>query len=132
MDPNMQAVIDAMQQQQKHFMQQQQEHFMTTLKTLFNPEMRSTVRSSMPRSDTFDKSKENWAQYIERLNQNFVLHNVTDLDKKRVFLLSSLDLEMYKLLQNLFEELNISEQTFTDLVEKLSNHFKQAIHVQAS
>ena len=104
MDPNVQAVIDAMQQQQKHFMQQQQEHFMTTLKTLFNPETKSTPGLSTPRFDTFDKSKENWAQYIQRLYQHFVLHNVTDLDKKRAFLLSSLDPETYKLLQNLFGE----------------------------
>ena len=93
---------------------------------------RSTPGSSTPRLDTFDKSKENWAQYIERLDQHFVLHNVTDLDKKRAFLLSSLDPETYKRLQNLFGELNVSEQTFADLVEKLSNYFKRAIHVQAS
>ena len=124
MDPNVQAVIDAM--------QQQQEHFMTTLKTLFNPETRSTPGSSTPRLDTLHKSKKNWAQYIERLDQHFVLHNITDLDKKRAFLLSCLDLETYKLLQNLFVELNVSEQTFAELVEKLSSHFKRAIHVQAS
>ena len=132
MVPNVQAVIDAMQQLQKHFNEQQQEHFMTTLKTLINPETRSTPGSSTTRLDTFDKSKENWGQYIEKLDQHFVLHNATDLDKKRAFLLSSLDPETYKLLQNLFGELNVSEQTFADLVEKLSNHFKREIHVQAS
>ena len=95
MDPKVPAVIDAM--------QQQQEHFMTTLKTLFNPAMRSTPGLSTPRFDTFDKSKENWAQYIERLDQHFVLHNVTNLDKKRAFLLFSLHTETYKLLQILLE-----------------------------
>ena len=79
-------------------MQQQQEHFMITLKMLSNPATRSTLGSSMPRFNTFDKLKENWAQYIERLNQHFVLHNVMDLDKKQVFLLSGLDPETYKLL----------------------------------
>ena len=71
----------------------------------------------MLRFNTFDESKENWAQYIERLDQHFVLHNVTDLDKKQAFLLSSLDLEMYKLLQNLFGELNVLKQAFADLMK---------------
>ena len=105
---------------------------MTTMKTLFNPETRPTPSSSAPRFDTFDKSKENWAQYVERPNQHFVLHNVTNLNKKRALLLFSLDPEMYKLLQNLFGELNVSEQAFADLVYKLTNHFKQVTHVQAS
>ena len=82
MDPKVPAIIDAM--------QQQQEHFMTALKTLFNSATRSTPGLSTPRFDTFDKSKENWAQYIEKLDQHFVLHNVTDLDKKTsVFTLQS-------------------------------------------
>ena len=71
MDPNVQAVIDAM--------QQQQEHFMTTLKTT-----RSTLGSSTPRFDTFYKSKENGLNTL-RLDQHFVLHNVTDLDKNERF-----------------------------------------------
>ena len=89
MDPNVTAVIEAM--------QQQQEQFMTTLKTLLSPEMRPAPGSSTPRFDNFDKAKENWSQYFERLTQHFVLHGVTDLDKKRAFLLSSLDPETYKL-----------------------------------
>jgi len=82
--------------------------------------------------DSFDKAKERWEQYLERLNQHLELHNVTDQAKKRAFLLSCLDPETYNLLKNLFGEVNVSDQTFDNVVQKLSTHFTSSVHVQAA
>ena len=126
MDPNVAAILE--------LLRHQQEQMKVTLETFAKAEVhphRIAVQSA-PKFDQFDSTKEKWEQYLLRLNQHLELHDVTDNDKKRAFLLSCLNPNIFSLLQNLFGDAKVTDQTYTALVEKLSGHFKSAIHVQAA
>ena len=122
MDPNVAAILEVL----RH----QQEQMKVILETFAKAEVhphRVAVQSA-PKFDQFN-SKKKWEQYLLRLNQHLELHDVTDNGKKRAFLLSCLDPNIFSLLQNLFGDAKMTDQTYIALVEKLSGHFKSEIHV---
>ena len=96
MDPNITAMIETIKEQQKQFME--------ALSTITKAETVVQSASSPPKFESFDKSKEKWEQYLQRLQQHFVLHDIGSQERKRAFLLSCLAPDTYGLLQNLFGE----------------------------
>ena len=131
MDPNITALLEAM-KAERTAMQEQQKQFMQTLSRIAEPTPVVQNAAAPPKFEHFDKSKERWEQYFQRLQQHLVLHGITNDDKKRAFLLSCLDPELYELLQNLSGSIAVTNQSFDNLVAKLSAHFKASVHLQAA
>ena len=110
-------------------MKDQQEYFMNLLS---NMQKNVVSESAIPKFDVFDKDKENWDQYQRRFLHHLDVYGLTTNDKKRACLLSWVGPETYTLLVNLFGEANVAEQSFNDLCNRLSLHFKDKVHVQAA
>ena len=99
-----------------------------------SPTPASAVSSltSLPKFEAFNKSKEKFPQYVERLEQHFTLHNAKDPDAKRACLLASVGCETYHLLKNLYSNSDLSIQSYSDLVKKLTNHFAEIVNKYAA
>lgn len=129
MAEQMTELISAMQEQQK----QQMEQFAAILERLtVNNQPTNTTSVSVPRFDPYNREQEQWKQYLQRLNQHFTIYGVTDANQQRAGLLSWIGSESYELLTNLFGNEDITRKTFEDLTNKLTEHFKDKIHVQAA
>ena len=126
MDPNVAAILEVL----RHQIKQMKVALETFVKAEVHPQ--GVKVQFAPQFDQFDSTKEKWKQYLLQLNQNLELHDVTDNGKKRAFLLSCLDPNIFSLLQNLSGDAKVTDQTYTAFVEKLSGHFKFAIYVQAA
>ena len=73
--------------------------------------------------DEFDASKEEWAQYEERLMQFFLANDIDNAAKKRAVLLSVIGPTMYRVLRSLLAPVKPSEKEYDELVAKLSQHY---------
>ena len=91
-----------------------------------------TSEKSAPKFDHFDKTKEKWEQYLQRFQQHLDIYGISAAERKRACLLSWVGPETYSLLRNLFGATDVTTQTFDALSAKLSEHFKDTIHVQAA
>ena len=61
----------------------------------------------------FDGEKEEWSQYVERLDHFFEANEVADADKKRAILLTVIGPSAYKLLRNLLAPAKPKDKTYT-------------------
>ncbi|XP_036815479.1 uncharacterized protein LOC118943635 [Oncorhynchus mykiss] len=77
--------------------------------------------ASIGKIDVFDDTQENWATYIERLEQYFIANDIAD-NKRVPALLSLIGPKTYSLLRDLTAPLKPSNKTFTEIVEILQNH----------
>lgn len=77
--------------------------------------------ASIGKIDVFDDTQENWATYIERLEQYFIANDIAD-NKRVPALLSLIGPKPYSLLRDLTAPLKPSNKTFTEIVEILQNH----------
>lgn len=109
---------------------QQQQQFEILLKSLTKPI--DPKPQSLPKFEQYVKSKEKFDQYLERLNQHFVLHNATQDDSKKACFLASVGPETYQLLKNIYCGEELTTKSFKDLYEKLSSHFKETINKHAA
>ncbi|XP_067947253.1 uncharacterized protein [Watersipora subatra] len=136
MDPNIKALIDAMQKQQPQFQQQNadlQKQFISLFEaTQSDSAAPIPVAVAIPKFEAYDKSKEKWNQYLQRFNQHINVYWVVDDSQKQAHLLSWVGAETYDLLSNLIGAEDITSKSFTELSEKLNEHFADTIHVQAS
>ena len=73
--------------------------------------------------DEFDGSKEEWTQYVERLEHFFVANDITDAGKKRAVLLSVVGASTYALLRNLVSPTKPGEKSYSELVAVLQEHY---------
>ena len=73
--------------------------------------------------DEFDCTKEDWTQYVERLDHFFVANDITDEGKKRAVLLSVVGSSTYALLRNLVQPAKPGEKTYAELVSTLKDHY---------
>ena len=78
------------------------------------------------RVNKFVSSRDDWPQYVERLEYFFVANGITDAGKKRAVLLSIMGAAIYKMLRNILSLVKLGEKTYAELVEKLTMHFKPA------
>ncbi len=73
--------------------------------------------------EEFDSSKEEWAQYIERLGHFFAANGITSADRKRSILLTVIGPATYKLLRNLVAPEKPGTRSYEQNVQALSDHF---------
>ena len=71
----------------------------------------------------FDGEREEWSQYVERLDHFFEANEVVDADKKRAILLTVIGPSAYKLLRNLLAPEKPKDKTYTELVGILKEHY---------
>ena len=70
----------------------------------------------------FDREKEEWTQYAERLEHYFVANEVQSPERKRAILLSVMGPSCYKLLRNLVAPAKLTDKTYKELVDALKDH----------
>ena len=80
--------------------------------------------ATLGRVEEFDGAREDWQQYVERLEHFFVANSITTPEKKRAVFLSVIGPSAYKILRNLVSPDKPGEKDFAVLVDKLSQHFK--------
>ncbi|MGH0173820.1 UNVERIFIED_CONTAM: hypothetical protein FKN15_066553 [Acipenser sinensis] len=71
--------------------------------------------------DVFDSTIEDWATYVERLEQYCKANEIAD-EKKVAVLLSVMGAKTYSLLRNLTAPVKPADKTYTQIVEVLQNH----------
>ena len=76
-------------------------------------------------------SEEKWSNYVERLQQFFIVNDIKDDKKKTAILLSVIGASTYALLKNLVSPVCPSEKSFKEINEVLKNHFEPAVLVIA-
>ncbi|KAJ8023800.1 hypothetical protein HOLleu_36342 [Holothuria leucospilota] len=72
--------------------------------------------------DEFNSEKEEWTQYVERLNHFFTANDIEEETKKQSIFLSLIGADAYKLLRNLVSPEKPGDKTFKDLVEIMKKH----------
>lgn len=70
----------------------------------------------------FIEGKEEWKQYVERLEQYLIANSVDSAEKKRAVFLSTIGPQAYKLLRSLVAPTAPSEKSYKDLVKVMSDH----------
>ncbi len=75
------------------------------------------------RLDEFDGSKEEWPQYIERVNHFFVANGIDDATKKKSAFLSSIGPATYAIDRNLVSPDKPGDKSYEELVTILTDHF---------
>ena len=70
----------------------------------------------------FEREREDWPAYCERLEQYFVANDVEDAGKQRAILLSVCGSTTYQLIRNLVAPAKPTERTFGELVKLVNEH----------
>ena len=71
----------------------------------------------------FDPEKEEWTQYVERLDHFFVANGIENVEKKRAILSTVIGPTTYRLLRNLLSPSRLDEKTYEELVDALKEHY---------
>ena len=79
---------------------------------------------TLGRVDEFDGTKDDWLEYVERLEYFFAANGIADADKKRAVLLTVIGAATYKTLRNIVSPMKPGEKSYVELVEALTKHFK--------
>ncbi len=74
------------------------------------------------RVSEYEEGKEQWTQYVERLEHFFAANGITENEKKRSVFLSVIGPSSYKLLRNLVAPAKPGEKTFDELVAAMKQH----------
>ena len=74
--------------------------------------------------DEYDADKEDWQQYVERLEHFFIANSITTAEKKLAVLVSVVGATTYRLLRNLCTPDKPGDKTYEELVQKLTVHYK--------
>lgn len=74
----------------------------------------------------FDKSKETWTCYAERLDLYFSANKVDNAERKRSILLTACGADAYKTLRNLIQPEKLIDKSYTQLVALLEKHYHPA------
>ena len=70
----------------------------------------------------YEKDRENWVCYIERIMLFFEANEIEEHSKKRALLLSSVGAEMYKVIKSLAMPKKPAEKSFKEIVDLLKEH----------
>ena len=73
--------------------------------------------------DEFDGAREEWSQYVERVDHFFAANDITDGSKKKSALLAVIGPTTYGLLRNLVSPDKPGDKPYEDLVKILKDHF---------
>ena len=74
--------------------------------------------------EEYDRSTEDWTQYVERMDHFFDANEIVDVRKKKSVFLAVVGPTTYALLQNLVAPAKPGDKTFVELVAALKEHFK--------
>ena len=80
--------------------------------------------ATIGRIQEFDSSKEEWPQYVERLGHFFTANGITTADRKKAVLLTVIGPTTYQLLRSLIAPDKPGNQSYANIVETLTNHFR--------
>ena len=83
------------------------------------------MAGTLGRVEEFDSNKDDWQQYVERLEHFFQANDVDGAENKRAVFLSVIGSATYKILRNLLSPAKPGEKSYADLVDT-SKHFKPA------
>ena len=73
--------------------------------------------------DEFDGTKEDWTQYVERVDHFFAANEITNDGKKKSAFLAVIGLTTYTLVRNLVSPAKPGEKSYDELVKALKDHF---------
>ena len=78
--------------------------------------------------EEFDKSKEEWTQYVEHMNHFFAANDIKDTGKKKSVFLAVVGVTVigpttYSLLRNLVAPSKPGDKTFDELTTALKEHY---------
>ena len=79
--------------------------------------------SILGKVEEFDRKREEWSQYVERLDHLFVTNNIIDEDKKRTVFLSVVGPKPYRMLTSLLSPEKPGEKSYYQLVELLKKQY---------
>ena len=117
----------------KDILKHQQDQFESLLKSLsVSPASSLPAQARLPKFENYDKSKEKIQQYLERIEQHFLLHNVKDKDVQRACLLSSVGSETYQLIKNVYAGEDLTSKTYEEITKKLMSHFEESTNKYAA
>ena len=74
--------------------------------------------------EPFNGCKDEWPQYVERLEHFFVTNSVNTAEEKRATLLTLIGGATYKTLRNLVSPDKPGDKSYAQLVEALNKHYK--------
>ena len=63
-----------------------------------------------------------WAQYIERMDQFFIVNGICEEPRKKAILLNSGGAETYSLLKNLVAPAKPSDKSYDELIRVMNEH----------
>jgi len=123
--------------QQQEFAQklmQQQQKWMESILSLNSGVnlARSGELSVCPPFPNFNKENQNWEMYLQQLTQHFSAYSVQAADRKKAYFLMWAGTHIFELVKNLFGSENLDQQTYEQVTEKLTEHFKQKRHIVAA
>ena len=72
---------------------------------------------------TFDPNKDDWCEYIERLEHYFSANDIASPAKRRAILLTAVGASTYRLIRTLVSPTQVSEVSFADIVDRAKAHF---------
>ena len=71
----------------------------------------------------FNPDEDDWKSYVERLDQYFAANDITEAEKKRATLLSSVGAVTYKLIRNLTTPDGPTSRTYKDITKLVQEHY---------
>ena len=84
------------------------------------------MSGTLGRVEEFDGNKDDWQQYVERLEYFFIANSIDGAERKRAVFLSLIGQSTYKTLRNLLSPDKPGDRSYADLVDTLSKHYKPA------
>lgn len=82
--------------------------------------------ASLGKIDEFDRHREDWQQYVERLEFYFIANGITTEEKKRAVFLSVIGSPTYRILRNLLTPDKPGDKTYEELTTVLQQHYSPA------
>ena len=82
--------------------------------------------ATLGKIEEFNKSREDWPQYVERLSYFFLANDIKDAEKQRAVLLAAIGPATYKTLRSLISPRKPGELSYDDLVKTLADHISPA------
>lgn len=82
-----------------------------------------TITGTLGKVEEFDRHREDWPQYVERLEHFFAANAITTAARKRSVLLCIVGASTYKVLRNLLSPVKPGDATYRVLVDKLTEHY---------
>lgn len=70
----------------------------------------------------FNRAREDWVSYCERMQQYFTANDIATDDKKRAILLSTCGAETYQLIRSLVAPQKPTDKSLTDIITLVKDH----------